>query len=701
MSRLSRPTRAALWGAVATLALGSAAGAVKPTVREHAQYAQFSTGEADGTALSSAGPVTLSPPLDSVATLEAQRIWSLARAADGTAYAGTGDDGRVYRLPVRGGAELLFDSPEVAVHALRLGPDGALYAGTAPDGLVYRIGPGGQAETWARTGAHYVWDLAFDARSRLVAATGDPGQVVRALGGGRVEILAAPGDRHVMALAAAGEHLYAATAGAARDAGAAAGSGTGGARGARVYEIEADGRARLLAEVDYQEINRLLALGGALYATAVSPVSGPGDGAASAVLRLDPAGATTVLWKVDAMAHDLAPLPDGDLAVAVADPGRLYQVQLDGRQFALLHRDEGLTPHRLLGDSRGLLLGDAQSGRLLRLGPGLVPAGRYDGPVEDFVTQARWGALEWRGTVPPGASLRFRTRSGNGREPDATWSDWSDPLPESGVTIASPPARYLQYRAELGSGRNGAAPRLDGVGLTAEQVNLAPEIGELVTFPYRPGQPGGNGNQENAAAAAAAAQARGAGGLPPSKTLRVVRWEASDPNGDDLVYDVYLRSDRQTTWKMVEEGLDKTSVFWDTEDMPEGLTRLRLVASDRPDNADGGALAGERLSDPFPIDNSPPVVTVAVAELRPGTAVLQVALEDAVTAVRGARYTIDYGDRQYQIEPEDGIYDRRLERARFAVTDLAPGEHVISVQAWDELENLGVAQAIVVSEPAK
>jgi hypothetical protein len=234
----------------------------------------------------------------------------------------------------------------------------------------------------------------------------------------------------------------------------------------------------------------------------------------------------------------------------------------------------------------------------------------------------------------------------------------------------------------------GAGPRLEQVTLTAEQVNLPPRIAELVTYPYRPGQKGANGQADNAAA-----QARGANALPQRKSLRLVRWQAADPNGDDLVYDIYLRTQAQTTWKLAEEGTDKTSIIWDTENMPEGMTRLRLVASDRPDNGDAEALTDAWLSDPFPIDNSPPRLTVRARGKGPVEVELQV--EDAVTPVRGARYSVDYGDREYQIEPGDGIYDRRLETARFTLSDLEPGEHVISLQAWDDLDNVGTAQVIV------
>ncbi len=40
--------------------------------------------------------------------------------------------------------------------------------------------------------------------------------------------------------------------------------------------------------------------------------------------------------------------------------------------------------------------------------------------------------------------------------------------------------------------------------------------------------------------------------------------------------------------------------------MPEGMTEMKLVASDHPDNSAPGALRDERVSEPFLLDNSPP-----------------------------------------------------------------------------------------------
>ena len=179
----------------------------------------------------------------------------------------------------------------------------------------------------------------------------------------------------------------------------------------------------------------------------------------------------------------------------------------------------------------------------------------------------------------------------------------------------------------------------------------------------------------------------------------MVRWSASDPNGDLLRYQIYLRGEGQHDWKLIKEDVEHTkTLVWDTERMPEGLTQLRLVASDGGANPESRALEDSFETLPFTIDNSPPVVELQLSR-QDGAWILAAQLSDSVSRLRGARFSIDYDDDTTRLAAADGLFDTGRESLRFGLPELAPGEHVISVQAWDELENLGVAQVVVEIEP--
>src|SRR5205823_1605111 len=62
---------------------------------------------------------------------------------------------------------------------------------------------------------------------------------------------------------------------------------------------------------------------------------------------------------------------------------------------------------------------------------------------------AQWTGLWWNATVPSGANVTLRFRTGDSVPVDAAWSPWSAPLPIFGMPIAVPPTHYLQYLLDL------------------------------------------------------------------------------------------------------------------------------------------------------------------------------------------------------------------------------------------------------------
>ncbi|HIG54605.1 MAG TPA: hypothetical protein EYQ18_11600 [Candidatus Handelsmanbacteria bacterium] len=645
------------------------------TWQQHA-YHDFAKGKSEGVSIAAVGALSLAPALETLTELETERIWSLAHAPNGGLYAGTGDSGRLYAIEAEGQARLLFDSPELVLHTLLVGPDGALYAGSAPDGLIYKINAKGQSETFAQTGSHYVWDLAF-VDGQLHAATGEPGQVLKIAKDGSHEVLFDPDDRHVMSLLAHGDRLLAGTA----------------SKG-RIYEIDTAGQSRLLFEAAQEEIHDLAAdAQGQLFASAIPGLPKDDEQAEvfAAVYRLEEGGAVYPIWQsTDSKRVDLA--AGERLALSTSNPTRLLRMDASG-QTELAVQFEDFAPGTLLFDREGnLYLGGTQKAVIAKLPGSARLQGHFESAVEDFALHTRWGTLDWRGNRPKDTRMVVQTRTGNGGEPDDTWSPWSAPLEQSGQTITSPPARFIQYRVELESTLRETSPRLDWIAVRGVQANLKPRITELQTFPFRNQQSGPGGQAQGTQPVVQGPL--GSNRPPQAKSLRLVRWQAADPNEDELVYDLYLKGEDQREWKQVQENLAQTSVMWDTESMPEGWTRLKLVASDRADNPPGQSLHDERESAPFAIDNSPPAIELD-AETGAHGVVVDVAISDRISGVQKAYYTVDYNDPQHPIGPLDGVFDGRDEKARFTVEDLTPGEHVISVQVFDALGNVGVRQIVV------
>ena len=664
---------------VLILVIAAEIGASRPRTWRQESFTAFAAGKADGVSIVHDGTLRLAPKLDELVTLDAERVWSLAADVGGAVYVGTGDSGQIFKVDAEGVAVLFFDSPEVSIHALVTDASGHVYAGTAPDGLIYRISPEGEVTTLTATRAHYVWDLELGSEGELFAATGEPAAILQIDRAGNVDTLVQMQDRHVMALARVEKRLYASTS-----------------HKGRIYEIEKGHQPRLLYEAVQEEIHSLAAgPGGNLFATMVAGTEeSETPSARTAVLRFHPLTGGRVVWSAqEGQALGIVSASSERLLFSVTEPPRIFSLDRDDRISTLIDL-EGESPSRLVRTRNGeILIGMSQSGAVQRLNQSPRRSGQFESDAHDFSGHSHWGRIYWQGTVPEQTDINLQTRSGNGAEPDDTWSAWSKALKVSGQPVSSAPARYLQYRATLRSSDPAQTPILHKVEVWARQANLRPEITDLQTYPRRMGVNIAKSGAENAVNGKIASNNNARRNLPQRKSLRVVRWQAEDPNGDDLSYDVYLRSLDQREWKLAQEDIPQNSILWDTETMPEGMTLLKLVASDRPDNGEGETLSAERVAGPFAIDNSPPVITAKAKVDR--DVVVDLTLHDRISPVRKVQYSVDYVDQVRQVPPLDGVFDSTEERARFTVSDLAPGEHVIAIQAWDALDNVGTQQIVV------
>ena len=74
---------------------------------------------------------------------------------------------------------------------------------------------------------------------------------------------------------------------------------------------------------------------------------------------------------------------------------------------------------------------------------------------------------------------------------------------------------------------------------------------------------------------------------------------------------------------------------------------------------------------------------------------IDIDVSDRISALKKVQYSIDYGDEEFTIAAADGVYDSRAEQAQCTLSNLSVGEHVIAVQAWDALDNIGTQQIII------
>jgi hypothetical protein len=740
-------------GAIVALLAASSAAAVTTLTWRQRERSDFEKGEPKGVALSADGGLRLSPRLETTAEIDQPYVWALAEDDRGRLYAAGGNDGTIHRLAPGGKPELFFRAAEPEVHALAIDAAGHLYAGAGPPGRVYRIAPHGKQVWVCDTGDTYVWALALDRQGNLFAGTGIEGRLLKIDGQGRAQVFFDSTETHIRSLLLDGAgNLLAGTDGhglvlriSPRGEGfvlydaplneiVALASGPGGLVYAAAVGEPGRGPARERPPA-----------APAPPPAAPSPPSPPQEGGPPApsppappaappapdgpaapqaeqrvpiamegkLLAISKEGYARELWSgAQEAILSLAPSPAG-LLMGSSAQGRIYLLGPD-ETVSEAARASGSQVTALLplsgkGASRGargeVAVAGSNFGALHLMGPGFAAAGSYESRVHDARSFATWGRMHWRADLPEGTGLELQVRCGNTEEPDRTWSAWSTVARDPGGALLDCPAsRFLQWRAALSTKNPERTPVLREVAVSYRPRNLPPEIRRVevqapgVAFQKVPASGGApqDARPTNAADSDAAARRRP---KPQSRKsyepgARTITWQAQDPNEDDLEYDVYYRAVDETTWKRVREGIEEDFATLDSQAMPDGTYLLRIVSSDAPSNPPGESLTGEKLSDHFDIDNTPPRIESIRARPEGASVRLSFTALDGFSLLRDTAYSIDAGD-WIQIQPTDGLNDAREERYEVLAGPLPPGEHSLVVRATDAAGNIGAGKAVI------
>jgi hypothetical protein len=708
----------------------------------------FLAGEVENLSIDMHGRLLLGPQATRVGDSTTPFLWRLVQAPDGSIYAGSGNDGQVFKFAPDGTRTVFFDAPELEVHALALAPGGGVYVGTSPDGKIYRVDAKGVATVYFDPDDKYIWSLVTDPAGVLYAATGDKGVIYRITAENKGEPFYKTKATHALTLLMD------------RNGDLLAGTEAPG----KVFRIRKDGGGFLLLDTGMQEISALRQdEKGVVYAAAFSgtppdtraggdqavpeaprpepvasvsteitsiaivDVSGASSmsgasqpasrdtkkGPRGAVYRIMPDGGWDTVWSLaDDAPYDVLPESGGTLLVATGNKGKIYRLTGEPARATLVTRADAQQVTTVLRDTNGdVWFSTSNPGKLFRLSAGQAPTGTYQSDIRDAETVATWGAISWRGSAPSGTAVKLFTRSGNTSVPDETWSPWSSAYSRSeGEQITSPKARYMQWKTEL-SGSPSTSPVVTSVTVAYLQRNLRPEISSITVHPpgvvfQKPfssgdaelagfdGSPNDRrGNQPTQASGATAS----AGSGPPlgrrsfQKGLQTLIWKADDDNDDELQYDVLYRREGETAWKPLKRGLSDPIFVWDTTSVPNGTYVVKIVASDGPGNPPGTALTGERESRSFDIDNSPPVIAVKAVRRDGARTIVEFTVTDDQSAVQRVEYSLD-ADRWRTIHPKDGIADSRVEEFALALDGDATDKAVI-LRAMDAMNNVTTARA--------
>ncbi len=685
----------------------------------------FLAGSIEGFAVTSRGELRPGPALKKLASFNDPFVLAQATAPNGDRFFGTGNDGKVYRLH---GSEvkLLFTASEPEIYALTF-HDGVLFAGSSPNGKIYRIDPNdGKSSTFVDLKQAYIWSMSFLPDGSLAVATGVEGKLFRVSPSGESKMLFHSPETHLRSLAVKSDGTLLA----------------GGAAKGRIYEVRADGSAHALYDSALSEISSLYidknGIGWAAAVSNVLPSTAPakpqqpkpatqpspsatttsGGGTSAEQKKEESSGnvevsfsfedqtsaqsqsGTSELYKINAdgfvemvrkfdkeMIYAISSAPSGGILLSTGPQGRLYQVK-DGELSLVAAVPEKQIVSITTGSDA--LITTTNSGAVYRMEAATSPKAEFRSAVKDAERFSRFGHYRIDGSGVGDGRLAIAFRSGNTRNPDATWSPWSSPSSAQQGTIDVPAGRYLQWRLTMPNGTPDLA--VNGVTVAFVNRNVAPVIDSVtvqdpavvyITGSYPPSPQVVEATNPDEYGIFTSLDTPRDKSEPGKKVFRkgyrTVSWRAHDENGDALRYTLYFRRKGTERWLRLRENIDETSMNFDTSQLPDGTYQLRLIASDIVDNPDN-AMAAVREGIEFQVDNTPPTITFTVQ----GDEVI-IRVTDRQSPIGKVEYSAD-AQKWIRLTPVDGISDSPDETYRLK-RSAVQGKFVI-VRAVDSFYNV-------------
>src|SRR5262249_42113576 len=273
--------------------------------------------------------------------------------AKGNVFAGTGTQGKIYRISPSGKGEVLADTDEIHVRALALTGDGSLIAGTEGKGLLLSVTPTGKISVITNSPLGEITALVLGPSGRIYFAT--VGQ-----SGGRGAPRQAPTPPPPARPAAPGGP-----------------------------EETPPGQPAPQPENPPPP---------APTPTPPPPVTPPAAGLETRVVAVEPDGYAREIWSATgdlilALALDSA----GNVVAGAGTEGKVLRIDPVRGESTLLNKADSAQITGLLSEPDGsILVAGSNLGAVYRLGGRVAPEGTYESSAYDTRVFSTWGKVAWR-----------------------------------------------------------------------------------------------------------------------------------------------------------------------------------------------------------------------------------------------------------------------------------------------------------------
>ena len=704
----------------AALCLSTQLSAVMTENVVHEGFTALDKGEFHNVGITFDGKIFPTQELTELANIPASIVWQAVVDNEGQLIVSTGNNGTVYRINQEGESTVIFQPEEALSRALAIDKENRIYVGTSPKGRVYRILPDGTQEIFFDPQDLYIWDIEIS-DDTLYIATGGRGKIYRVPTSFRVgdepEVLFEASEIHVNKIA----FTYDKSA-------LIIGCGSGG----NLYRLELTGEYYALFHSGADEIKTIFPQedGTVYFSTFSSGKNNASSDNSGSVGSKDSDSSddtsTPNPYLFNVYAKDLP--EDNGLMELDADgnvrpiwslpPNKIFSVyhQEDGKWLigsgtnGRVFRTEGLTEWSNVftvesgGEVTQILPADSESGslyivssnpaRIYKLGSAISADAEYTSDVIDTGKMVDWGTLRYLSVTGEFENhIEISTRSGNIEDPNRSWSDWQ---PLEGNRIQSPNSRFVQYKVKMLPEN----PGIQRVQLYFQEQNLHPMVDEIKILPgayrmFTTPKPSQNLNF-------ASVFTNQSSFLMQQRIPQLVKekeegaitaiWLPADPNQDRLMFDLEVKQVGDPDWLKIASEMEDPIYAMDIRGLEEGYYQLRVIADDRLDNEPAKSLKYAKVSDPFLIDFTSPVVTLErdSTDADVNTVSLHIQVSDRFGIIERAYYSLN-GGHILKALPEDGMFDSTDERFDLSFDDLTPGSYSLVFQGYDENGNVGVA----------
>lgn len=727
--------------------IASTAFAVSPQFWEENSQDDFALGDPQAVSINSDGELLLAPQLKKFYEGTDAIIWKILADHKGNLIAATGNDGRIIRIDSSGKSTVLLDTNELEVQAMVLDKNDTLYAATSPEGKIYQIKPDGTSKVYYDPEDKYIWSLALDSTGNLYAGTGDQGHIYMIDPKGNGKLLVDTNESNITALAwdqsqllAGSDHngilyrvdptsgkafvlfdsdvqqitaIYPAADGSIYFA-AIASIPTFAPMGGRPFPEVTTPQSPTQPSVQDNPAGPSPDESEGVVTVEVTPLPPtqpapqPKTNGVSQLYRLTADGfVETMYTSPEDQILDIIGYKENQVLISTGKKSKLIAIDPDKKSTILLKTSEEQLTSLVYAGGK-LHVSAANPGNIYELVEMHAASGTHYSDVKDTQTTSTWGQIRWKADVPAGTTLFLATRSGNTKSPDETWTSWrsvgSNP---AGTKIENARARFIQWKAEFTTTDPKTTPILRSVSVAYLQQNLRPEIQTIAIQPpgavFRKVQSFGQDEYAGIVQSGTSDQDQpelspqgitgydlgaqaGLGKREYRRGYRTITWIATDPNHDDLRYDVYFRAENDKTWKPLAKNLKDPVFAWDTQTLPDGTYTARVVANDTASNPKELSLTNNKESQPFEIDNTAPRIEVVKKTVEKAKIILEVQAADQYSTITDMQYAINPGE-WVVVFPVDLINDSTLESYHIELENVPAGSSIV-LKCTDRVRNI-------------